>query len=537
MFKACVHVCSITALAIALVSTAAAPSSALVPGTKCAPITDNSGTTSSNQDDAGVINLEINGTCNGYDSRMRDQFYVFSDTPIYIILNSNQTSGFVWLNNLEIQIHTPTLTNVKINNVAVNAERNKFLVSGQKIFTIQYDYNGSTYHFSTTIDAINHEIGGFTMQAGTAPDMPSPSAATEQLISSFVTNRANHIFNSQPDLGGFITGNNLGGGGPFGSLSGSGNENDLTLSFSTSRSRILAAHNKVSYQTVIAPVLSSSPGTSDEPDSDGNAETQIPVAYRQGTWDIWTEVYGSKSRSDTSDSSLWVGYAGVHYFLAQDHLIGVMGQLDWADESNSAINSDADGFGWMVGPYIAGKFANHNLFYEARVAYGQSDNTVSPDGTYSDDFETRRLLATGKLAGAFHYETVTIRPEARLAWYRETQDSYVDSLANVIAEQTVTLGELRVGSSIESPFILENGMQLIPRVGAFGVWNFDVNDNNASQAAGIGEDDLRARIDAGLAVSALDSGITLTSSAYYDGIGTNDYDSWGGKLKLTVPLN
>ena len=48
--------------------------------------------------------------------------------------------------------------------------------------------------------------------------------------------------------------------------------------------------------------------------------------------------------------------------------------------------------------------------------------------------------------------------------------------------------------------------------------------------------DLRARLDAGVTLFSTDDWF-VDLSAFYDGIGINDYYVYGGKARLTVPLN
>ena len=404
---------------------------------------------------------------------------------------------------------------------------------------------------------------------------------TKERITSFMTNRANHILNNQPNLTGFITGQSNTGGGPLGFLAINGNEGSQNVRFATSRSKILAARDGGSSAgaSLISPTAqqridaafgqpeatTQSASTRTEtsetygidghllgfaPAEDGKAiaaaddgttlgfgEADGGAPSRAGTWDIWTEIYGSRSYVETSTSSLWVGFVGMHYFVDDRNVIGLIGQLDWSEETNSAANSAADGTGWMIGPYIAGQFKDQNLFYEASIRYGQSDNTISPIGTYTDSFDTTRWMASGKLSGTYKHDDITIRPEIGFTWYEETQEPYTDSLSNAIPESTVSLGELRFGPTFSRTMILDDGTKFAPTLGINGVYNFDLNDNNASQGAVAGTEELRARISAGFAASNPDNGITLTTEFFYDGIGADNYETYGGRARITVPLN
>jgi len=421
---------------------------------------------------------------------------------------------------------------------------------------------------------------------------------TQIVIANFLQNRANHILSNQPDITGFITGRNLSGGGSAGNLALNATTGSQVLAFSTSRSKILAglkqaeerALSGIPSQTAtssdpLAVLATQASSLSDSHSSgervstprrgqgdhnvgvgsygfagddatlqtgaelianqrqaadvvlDGDGNTLATQPSRAGTWDVWTEIYGSSSNSGASDSSLWVGYLGAHYFIDDNTLFGVIGQIDWADETNAEFNSRADGVGFLIGPYIAGQLPGQNLFYEARVSWGTSDNDVSPIGTFTDSFDTTRFLASGKLSGSFAYDQYTISPEVSVSYFEDNQHSYTDTLGNLIPEQTVSLGEIRFGPDISQNIVLDDGTLFAPNIGISGVFNFGIAENAASQGFALGNDDFRARVDAGFSATNPSTGMTLTLEGFYDGIGIEDFDSYGGRARVTVPLN
>ena len=392
---------------------------------------------------------------------------------------------------------------------------------------------------------------------------------SQELLGNFLQNRSNNLLNNRPNLINLSVGSGPanGAGGPLGYLSANGDSRYLQFRFATSRSKLLAAgtHHETaeanqSARSRIARSFGDSDNTlSDYPNYgidgallsfvqekeapptdnhsfDQKAEEDRGFNGKSGTWDIWTEIYGSRSSAGDSQSSLWVGYLGLHYFVNDFNAVGLLAQLDWSDEENSVAGSSASGTGWMIGPYAAGKFPEQNLFYEVSAAYGQSDNKFSPFGTYRDSFDTTRWMLSGKLTGEVIYDNVRIRPEVGLAWYEEEQHSYIDSLGNPIPGQTVSLGELRFGPTFSSTRDMVNGSVLQLNFGVGGVYNFDIADSNTSQASPIGTDELRARLNAGLALTEPENGISLTAEVFYDGVGISDYETYGGRVRLTVPL-
>ena len=342
---------------------------------------------------------------------------------------------------------------------------------------------------------------------------------TQRTVATFMHNRAYHMLANQPKIGGLLNGSNLGGGGSLGNLDVDGNEGNLRLSFASSLSQLRQKSK-----------------------SGKRIDNAFPVDSASSTYgeahnfDIWTEVYGSSSRVGNADSDLWVGYFGAHYFVSPDFILGALVQVDWSSETNSNTNTSADGMGWMIGPYIAGRIAGKQLSYEARVAWGRSDNNVTPNGSYTDEFETERFLASAKISGSYKLGSLTMVPEAGVTWFEEDQGAYTDSLGNLIPQQTVSLGEFKFGPSFTYDIKLENGSLLQPSFGISGVQNFGIKQGILTQGAVLGSEDLRARLDAGIAVSN-SYGWNLAFSGFYDGVGLANYDAYGGSVKLIVPLN
>jgi hypothetical protein len=355
---------------------------------------------------------------------------------------------------------------------------------------------------------------------------------TQKVVSTFMTNRANHVLSHQPDILGFLDGTNLNGGGPLGNLG-----------FSTSRSRILAAQNQVDAQNLNQNTASSDDNiqlalasANEEPAQTGYGYSNAAES-RTGTYDVWTELYGSKTNAGTSDSSYWVGYVGGHYFINEQTLVGVVGQYDWSKESDASVSSNANGQGWMIGPYLAGQLPDQKLYYEARASWGQSTNKVSPDGTYTDGFDTTRWLVSAKVSGSYAINHLIVKPAISVSYYEETQHSYTYTNANLIAAQTISIGELKFGPTLTDNIELDNGLLFQPSFGINGVYNFAIKDNVASQGAALCNNDLRARIDAGFNLVDQDKGRSISTSGFYDGIGINDYQSYDGKVRLTLSFN
>lgn len=375
----------------------------------------------------------------------------------------------------------------------------------------------------------------------------------QKVISTFMQNRANHILSNQPSLSRFATGASTENGSQGFSLTG--NESSAILAFSTSINHVMRrkhTSNSLGYSgpksaetfgtfsnisnAAVFPDIPNGLKIAGTPDTSKDTLYGYETQETQPKFDLWTQVYGSRSRSGKTKSDLWVGYLGAQYAISPDLLIGGIVQLDWANEKNSATNSKAEGNGWMIGPYLAGRAPDQNLFFETRAAWGRSQNTVSPIGTYTDKFETERWMVSAKVNGSYDLNEYIVEPTASLAWFREKQKAYTDSLNSLQPSQTISLGEFRFGPKIKRTYDLGDGDFVTPTVGISGVVNFDVNNNAASQGFALSNRDLRARFDIGLSKTQA-NGTTLSFSSFYDGLGVSNYDAWGGSFKLTLPLN
>ena len=395
-------------------------------------------------------------------------------------------------------------------------------------------------------------------------------AETQTIISRFMINRMRNIQGTQPDVLGLLNGRH--GGGPNGSLAFNGEPGSFNFSGAISLTRLMRGEagedirrqlNRAGSTDRSANLVGrmgmadagadnglesldalddSVSGTSVLGDSTFGMVTDT-VNAQAGTgsqvdwknkfdprrFDLWIEGQGRRSSTGTTDSSLWVGTIGFHYFVNPNLIVGVMTQFDHASDKDAG-EAGAAGNGWTVGPYAAGRIAGTALEWEARAAWGASSNKVSPYGTYEDDFDTSRFIASGKIGGHFDLNDLTVAPWLRASYMRETQHAYVDSLSNMIPGQTVELGEMEFGTSVSKQIVLENDTVLTPRVGLSGIWTFTETNGAASSDLNM-QGDLRAQASAGFDLSFA-NGFLLSLDGLYDGIGASDYEAVGGKARI-----
>src|SRR6185437_3232269 len=105
--------------------------------------------------------------------------------------------------------------------------------------------------------------------------------------------------------------------------------------------------------------------------------------------------------------------------------LGGFVQADIFPSATGSNGSAMGGTGWLAGPYATLRLADH-LYLDVLAAAGTSSNTISPDGSYTDSFGATRWMASGTLSGQWQAGGWTFGPEARLSYYSETSDAYLD---------------------------------------------------------------------------------------------------------------
>lgn len=252
-----------------------------------------------------------------------------------------------------------------------------------------------------------------------------------------------------------------------------------------------------------------------------------------GKTDVWASLLATRSNASTTSGDFVIGYLGAHRFIRENLLIGGMIQFDYGTETESTAGSTGTGRGFMLGPYVAGEIGTSGLRFEGQARWGRSFNTISPIGTYTDGYSTTRWMTRARLEGSVNRGDWTITPNINLTYFNEVQAAYTDSLANSIAAQTITLGEVKLGPDFSRTSILNNGNPLQTRFGIAAVSNFAVSNTAGSQAFPLGEGQIRTRIDFGISTTT-SAGWGLSVDGFYDGLGVTDYQSYGGTIKAEL---
>lgn len=240
---------------------------------------------------------------------------------------------------------------------------------------------------------------------------------------------------------------------------------------------------------------------------------------------FWAEASYADFSAGAMQGDFNIIHLGLDYLVNPDLLLGLGLQFDHADAS-APSGASTSGNGYMVGPYMTARI-HENLFFDARLAWGEAKNKVSPFGTYTDSVNSERWLATAAIIGEIETSGFTILPEARLSWFEETTDAFRDSDGRRIPAVTTSFGAFEVGPTITRDVALNNGAILTASLGAMSIWTFDVENGGVAGSLTTGHS---GRIEIGLDYDS-GSNIVISSSVYADG-GGNNWEALGLTLGL-----
>lgn len=385
-------------------------------------------------------------------------------------------------------------------------------------------FNGTEVATSLTFDA--NALDPDCPAAGAAPANTNVREQTNRSISNFMSRRADQITANDPDLWLRLNSSSTQGDvGPI-AFSGSGTSSNSQMAFSTSL-RQMANAGEASKVKRLGEV-----GTMMGLGANSSFQSKAP----QSGFDIWVKGTWSHIDADVTENDMGLLYVGADYRIGSTFLIGVLAQFDWMDETNSLLTADIDGQGWLAGPYLVARLSE-NLIFEGRAAWGQSDNDITLPGISTGSFDTNRWLLKGQLTGDLTYNSWHIAPHVGVLYFEEQQKSFTDSTGIFIPGQDVSLGRLTFGPRFSTKYNVSSDAVLSPHIAIEGIWDFDSAEIvNVATGLTAGSDDFRGRVEAGMALH-LEGGITLRGEGFYDGIGAEDYDAYGGSARLAVPLN
>ncbi len=343
---------------------------------------------------------------------------------------------------------------------------------------------------------------------------------TRGVIRNFMGGRANQLTALEPDLSAGLTGS-IGSGG----LSAQGSGGNFQATFGSSVQEVANSKKK-----------KKSKAGSEEMMRLGRNSSSASYASKPSKFDIWVRGTVAQVDDETRNSNLGVLLVGADYRINSNLLVGLLTQGDWVEETDDVFLSEVEGRGFTIGPYLVARL-NKYLIFDSRAAWGVSDNEINPMGDYVDNFDTERWLVRGRLTGDFQQGAWRFSPHVGIIYFEEEQEAYVDSLGSPIPSQSITLGRVTFGPKVIYTEKLADGTIISPQFSVEGIWDFDeIESVDVISGLTTGSDTIRARTEARLAATFV-NGWSLVGEGFYDGIGSDDLEAFGGSITVRAPIN
>ncbi len=380
---------------------------------------------------------------------------------------------------------------------------------------------------------------------------------TQNKIKNFKGKMARRIVGQIPDFSGLLSGFGVGGAGGASGINFSGNgeltngnfgfdlrnftnalasqaqQKDRTASgvYSEERENIHHGNDHILSNRASEEGLQNNSDGTYNPVLSSNAYQSDYNLWAKGTW-----VKAEEDRANTDErSDFYILHVGADYRYKSDLLIGVMAQIDQADEKSKVLGSKAESKGWMIGPYLVKRFDN-GLTLDMHASYGHADNEISPVGTYVDDFDSKRYLLAGNLTGSIDKEKWHLAPSVGLVYFKEDQEAYTDSTGIRIGSQSSELGSINFGPKFTYKYKSNNGMMIRPSIGIKGIYDFRVPDLIDVNGQAVGIKKLRAQLKVGVSV-VNQQGTTFSANYSYDGIGVSGYKAQSADVSFNTPIS
>ncbi len=241
-------------------------------------------------------------------------------------------------------------------------------------------------------------------------------------------------------------------------------------------------------------------------------------------WSAWTDLTSSFSRAQDNDMRFAMLIAGIQRNANENMTLGMTAQFDYAHLQNDSENSEVNGVGWMVGPYLVYRVPDSNLTFDLEASWGRSSNDTDPVGLYTDTFDTDRVLVSGNASLDIYQGGWTLTPSLGASYFRETQEAYIDTIGFTIPEQTVSFGDITLAFDASKGWVLKNGSVVDFGIGLAGAYSFEANTGGVEDL--FTENALRPRMTGQF--QWFHEGWSVDVNVFHDGLGVDPIGASGG---------
>jgi hypothetical protein len=243
----------------------------------------------------------------------------------------------------------------------------------------------------------------------------------------------------------------------------------------------------------------------------------------------WAEAGPSDARTDGPLVNLT---AGIDYKITDRFVVGVTGLFEDSDlETGGLFPTVTETQAWGAGVYF-GLTIGSRWVLNGLVTASDVDTELDFVGILAD-IDSDRIQASGGLTGYYYFGSTRWSPSVTVAWSKEWQDDYVDSLAFDNPSQWIETGTVTWGQVLGHSFNTAGGMTLEPWIGAQLDWTF-VNTLKIDEVGTFpSADSLDLRVLAGLNWTIAEN-VQLALSGEVSGLIAQDSDIYAGQANLAI---
>jgi outer membrane autotransporter protein len=155
-------------------------------------------------------------------------------------------------------------------------------------------------------------------------------------------------------------------------------------------------------------------------------------------------------------------------------------------------------------------------------------------GTAAASFPGNRWIASAGLTGMYRTQWLEIEPSARVYAIWEHDNSYIDSLGTLQADNTFSTGRASSGVKVAYPMVWDAVATLSPYVGLYADYYFS-SDDAALLLPTQFVQGWAARTIAGVSYNVL-GGAKLLIGGEVGGLGSQNFTTWSVRGRASLPF-
>jgi hypothetical protein len=188
---------------------------------------------------------------------------------------------------------------------------------------------------------------------------------------------------------------------------------------------------------------------------------------------LWSRLSGSITEQTNGAREHYVQLSfGTHITAGAQSILGVMATFDSIRISDPA--GQAEGTGWLIGPYFVTRLGTSDAILELRSLTGLTDDRIAQEGVPFSSFEGKRSLLMAKLSGTVAVDdSLTLSPSMSLASVDQASAAYLAFGGTPIPSVNTSYRQAALNLNLKH--VSTNSYGLLTVTGGLGLFMDDVS--------------------------------------------------------------